>query len=152
MPLTFDVSDDAMEASMDDFNLFSTKDRQDISYAACLGSTTLIGASVGRLGMLPGLLAGAATGLAIGLLTCKRLSPVIEKKIFSNSEPLSEGELLSVLRLIREQTGVNTKSDAMYLLTQVRSVAGAGGESLSANPSACLPPRVAATQLLSKRA
>jgi hypothetical protein len=136
---------------MEDFNLFSQKDRQDISYAACLGGTTLVGAAVGRFGMLPGLLAGAATGLVIGLLTCKSLSPAIEKKIFSSTERLSEGELLSVLRVIRDQTGVQTKSEAMYLLGQARAAAAASGESIRSNQNACVPPRVAAVQLLSRR-
>ena len=137
---------------MEDFNRFSTKDRQDISYAACLGGTTLVGAAVGRFGMLPGLLAGAATGLVVGLLTCKRLSPAIERKIFSSTERLTEGELLSVLRVIRDQTGVQTKSEDMYLLSQARVAATASGESIRKSPSACLPPRVAAVQLLAQRA
>jgi hypothetical protein len=137
---------------MEDFNLFSTKDRQDISYLTCVGGTTLITASIGRIGMLPGLLAGAATGLMIGLIMCKRLSPAIERKIFSSSERLTDSELISVLRLIRDQTGVQTKSEAMYLLSQARLAAVANGGSIRESSSACLSPRVAAVQLLAQRA
>lgn len=84
--------------------------------------------------MLPGLLAGAATGLVVGLLTCKRLSPAIERKIFSSTERLTDGELLSVLRVIRDQTGVQTKSEAMYLLIQARVAAAASSESIRRMP------------------
>lgn len=136
---------------MDDFNVVSAKDRQDLSYLACVGGMALVGAAVGRFGALPGLFAGAATGLAIGLLTCKRLSPAIEKKIFSSKERLSDAELLSALRVVRDQTGVQTKSEAMYLLSQARTAAAAGGSSLQDSQNACVPPRIAAVQLLSHR-
>jgi len=135
----------------DDFNLFSPKDRQDLSYGACIGGTTLTGAAVGRFGMLPGLLAGAAVGLALGLLTCKRLSPAIEKKIFSTNERLTEAELASALRVMRDQTGVRDKSDAMFLFSQLR-VAVANGTDLRKGQNACVAPRIAASQLLSSRA
>ena len=136
---------------MDDFNLFTQKDRQDISYGACIGGSVLIGAAVGRVAMLPGLLAGAATGLAIGLLACKRLSPAIERKIFANNERLTDGELASVLKVLRDQTGVQTKSEAMYLFSQARAAASANGKNLAVRPMACVPPRMAASQLLSQR-
>lgn len=137
---------------MEDFDLFSPKDRQDLSYGACVGGSVLVGAAVGRLGMLPGLLAGAAAGLALGLLTCRRLSPAIERKIFSTHERLSEFELASVLKVLRDQTGVPTKSDAMYLFSQVRAAAAAGADNLHGTATACVPPRLAATQLLARRA
>jgi len=136
---------------MENFSVFSTKDRQDISYAACIGGTTISGMAIGRFGMLPGVVAGAMAGLALGMLTCKKLSPAIEKKLFSGTEPLSESELLSVLRVIRDQTGVQTKSEAMYLLSQARVAAAASGEKLRASQNVCVPPRVAAHQLLSRR-
>jgi hypothetical protein len=118
---------------MEDFDPLSAKDRQDVSYVACIGGTTLVGAAVGRFGGLPGLVGGAAVGLAIGLLTCKRLAPAIEKKIFSSSERLTEGEVLSAIRVIRDQTGVRSKTEARYLLSQVRAAAAASGESIRSN-------------------
>jgi hypothetical protein len=101
--------------------------------------------------MLPGLLAGAATGLAIGLLTCKRLSPAIERKLFSEHERLSEHEILQVLRVVRDETGVQTKSDAMYLLSHVRREIALKGQSISKESRSCLPARIAAHQILSRR-
>lgn len=136
---------------MDDFNLFSHQDRQDVSYGACVGGAVVLGAAVGRFVLLPGLLAGAAAGLAFGLLSCKRLAPAIEKKIFSGSEPLSEGELASVLKVLRDQTGVQSKSDVMFLFGQARAAGIARGEALRGGSVACVLPRVAAAQLLAQK-
>jgi hypothetical protein len=137
--------------SDDGFNVFSAKDRGDLSYGACIGGTTALGGAVGRFAMLPGLLAGAATGLVIGLVTCKRLAPAIERKIFSAQEQLSETELTSVLRIIRDQTGVQDKADVMYLFSQARLAAVASHGDLHAGQNICLAPRVAASKLLSER-
>lgn len=136
---------------MDDFNLLTTKDRQDMSYALCLGGATIGAVAIGRFVGLPGVIAGAATGLAIGLLTCKRLTPVIEKKLFSTTDSLTDHELLTVLRLLREETGVRSKSDAMYLLSQVKVAVLIRGEAIHNNQAACMLPRVAAAELLSRR-
>ncbi len=135
---------------MDDFLLFSAKDRQDISYVACVGGTTLTGLAVGRFGMLPGLLAGGVAGLAMGLLSCRLLAPAIEKKLFDPAERLSEQELSSVLKVIRDQTGVRDKSDAMYLLALVRH--GNAGEKGGRSAAPAVSPRAAAAALLSRRA
>lgn len=138
---------------MDDFNLFSLQDRQDISYAACIGGSVILGGMVGSFSRsTPGILIAAAVGLALGLLACKQFNPAIEKKIFSGTERLSEGELLSALRVVRDQTGVQTKSEAMYLLSQARSAAIAKGDDIRNKQNSCVPPRIAASQLLSMRA
>jgi hypothetical protein len=137
---------------MDDFNFFTNQDRQDISYAACLGGTVLVGGAVGRFGGLYGLLGGAAVGLAIGLVTCHRLSPAIEQKLFSRTAALTEQELLQTLRVLREQTGAQSKSDAMYLLSYARHAMVAQGPSINKQANACMPARAAANQLLSHRA
>lgn len=137
---------------MDDFNILTDKDKQDISYGACVGGSVLIGAAVGRFGMLPGLFAGAAAGLAFGLLSCKRLAPAIERKLFAQNERLHDHELLQALRLIRDETGVTSKADAMQLLSYVRSESAQKGQSLKNGKNTCMPMRVAASQLLSRQA
>jgi hypothetical protein len=134
---------------VENFSLFTEQDRRDISYAACIGATTLTGAAVGRFGGLPGLLAGTAAGLAFGLMTCKRIAPAIERKIFSENSRLSEAEALAALRAVREITGVKTKTDAMYLLGQARAAAARGDMRGAAQRVA---PRRAASKLLSARA
>lgn len=137
---------------MDDFNLFTEQDRQDISYGACVGGATLVGAAVGRFGMLPGLLAGAGVGLAIGLLTCRKLSPSIERKLFSKNQGLTDQELLQVLKIVRDETGAQSKSDAMYLLGYARVAMAKNGESIWGDTKSCQPIRVVANRLLSLRA
>jgi hypothetical protein len=136
---------------VDDFSVFTDKDRQDISYGACIGGMVLVGAAVGRLAMLPGLFAGAAAGLAIGLVTCKRLSPAIEQKIFSQNEKLSDFEVLHTLRVIRDETGIKTKADAMYLLSYLRSEVVPKGQAVNNGKLSCIPLRMAANQILSNR-
>jgi hypothetical protein len=136
---------------MDDFNVISEQDRHAVSYGACVGGTTLVGMAVGRFVGLQGVLAGAAVGLAYGLLTCKKLAPAIERKIFSSQERLSDVELASVLRVVRDQTGVQSKADAMYLLSQVRALAQSRPEAVQKPGNACVPPRTAAAQLLAQQ-
>lgn len=135
---------------MDDFSFFSSKDRQDISYAACVGGSFVVGLAVGRIGMLPGLLAGAAVGVAVGLLTCRKLSPMLERKIFSSDARLTDEEVLAALRIIRDEMGVTSKSDAMYLLAHARAAGRSAGGRLHPRMS-CMPPRFAASQLLTHR-
>lgn len=136
---------------MDDFNVISAQDRQAVSYGACVGGSALVGMAVGRILGLQGVLAGAAAGLAIGLISCKRLAPAIERKIFASNEQLSDSELASALRVVRDQTGVQSKSDAMYLLSQVRALATSQPAALKKAPSTCVAPRTAAAQLLAQR-
>lgn len=137
---------------MDNFNLFTPQDRQDVSYAACIGGSTAIGLAVGRFGLLPGILAGAAAGFAIGLLTCRKVSPAIERKLFSKSEKLTDQELLEVLKIVREETGIQSKSDAMYLLSHARHEMVTKGGKLKISGHACVPIRTAANQIISHRA
>lgn len=136
---------------MDDFTILTDKDKLDMSYGACVGGFIVTGAAFGRLALLPGLLTGAAVGLTVGLIACRRLSPAIERKLFSHNDQLSDQELLQALRLIRDETGVNTKSDAMFLLSQVRMESSQKGQSLFNNKTACMPMRIAANHLLSAR-
>lgn len=137
---------------MDEFEFFTQEDRQDIAYGACLGGSALVGAAVGGMtATVPGIVLFAAAGLAYGLVACKRLSPTIERKIFGANERLSEHELASVLKLIRDQTGVQTKSEAMFLFSQVRTAVRAGAVGPRSSSASCLPPRIAATRLLAQR-
>jgi hypothetical protein len=138
---------------MDDFNILTDKDKQDISYKACVGGAIMIGAAVGRFAPVQpfGVLAVAAAGLALGLLTCKRLSQAIEHKLFSQNDTLNDQELLQTLRILRDETGVASKSDAMRLLSHIRFEAYQKGQSLKYEKNACLPMKVAANQILSTR-
>lgn len=134
---------------MDDFNILTDKGRLDLTDKACVGRAILMGPAVGRLGLLSGVLAGAATGLAFGLLTCKRLSPAIEHKLVSQNERLNDQELLQALRIIRDETGVTSKSDAMRLLSYIRFEANQKRQALKHGNNACLAMKVAANQILS---
>ena len=136
---------------MDDFTFFTPEDRKDISYGACVGGTTVLWAAVGRFGMLPGLLVGAATGLAVGLITCRKISPVLERKIFSSEERFTDPELLGILKVVSDETGVRSKADAMYLFSQARLAAVTGGQTILSGNGTCQPTRVAAAQLMSRR-
>jgi len=140
-----------MPDKVDDFNVFTVEDRQSVSYGLCIAGTAVVGAAVGRIAGLSGVLVGAAGGLLWGLLVCKQVSPVIERKLLSANEELTEGELLSLIGVIRQETGVKTKSEAMYLLGQVRAVAANSGEKGLASENALIPPRAAAAQLLRER-
>jgi hypothetical protein len=69
---------------MDDFNIISEQDTRDLSYGSCVAGSALTGLAVGRILGLQGLLAGAAAGLALGLLTCRHLQEPIKRKLFSD--------------------------------------------------------------------
>ncbi|MEI8266729.1 MAG: hypothetical protein WCI59_13395 [Betaproteobacteria bacterium] len=114
---------------MDNFEIFNEKDRKDISYGACVAGSALTGVAVGRILGLQGIAAGGAAGLVIGMVTCKKVAPIIERKLM-NEEPMSEGEVASVLKLIRDETGARTKAAAMGLLAQARAAVRAAGGSL----------------------
>ena len=105
---------------MQDFTVISEQDRRDWSYLACVTGSTGIGMTTGRLLGLKGLLLGAAAGLGYGLYTCRSLREPIKKKLFSNARPLTDQELIHALRAVRLETGVQSKSDAMYLLSAAR--------------------------------
>ena len=114
---------------MDNFEIFNEKDRKDISYGACVAGSALTGVAVGRILGLKGIAAGGAAGLVIGMVTCKKVAPIIERKLM-NEEPMSEGEVASVLTKIRQETGVRTKAAAMGILAQARAAVRAAGGSL----------------------
>jgi hypothetical protein len=137
---------------MEDFFLLSPQDRQDMSYAMCVGGTGLVGVAVGRFAGLPGLLAGAIAGVAYGLLACKKLSPLIERKLFSRMDRLSDGEILQVLGVLQRDAGVSSKADGMYVLAQVRHAAATRGLDPLRPPNSCMPLRPAAAHLLAARA
>lgn len=136
---------------MDNFEVLTTEDRQQVAYAMCIGGSVLLGAAVGRLGALPGLAAGAAVGLLIGLATCRKLAPAIQRKLLSHSDALSESEVLAVLRVLRDDAGVATKHDAMYLLGRAR-VAAAGPAAQCRSQMTAAPLRVSAGEVLAQRA
>ena len=137
---------------MSDVEFLSEQDRLDMSYAGCIGGSVVLGAAVGRLGMLPGLLAGAATGLAIGLLSCKRLAPAIERKLLSDTERLSDQELVQALRVVRDLTGFQNNSDTMYLLASARTQMQANGSELMQRRKTSQLAGVAAQHLMDARA
>ncbi len=103
------------------FEFFTDKDKENMSYGACVAGATLVGAGVGRFLGLQGLLAGAGTGLVYGLIICKNLKTPIKNKIFSSNQKLTDTELSHAITVIREQTGVQSKSNALYLLGIARN-------------------------------
>lgn len=138
---------------MDDFAFFTKEDRQDSIYKACVFGTTIAGLSVGGFGgNVVTVVGGAAAGLAYGLVSCRRLSPAIEKKLFSSTERFAEGELLSVLRVIHDLTGVQKKSEALFLLIHARQAAVATGQTIRSGQKAFVAPRTAANQILARTA
>ncbi|MNG32308.1 hypothetical protein D3C84_1182920 [compost metagenome] len=69
---------------------------------------------------------------------------------FLSSERFTEGEVVAALRAMRSFTGVQNKSDAMYLLGQVRQSIAAGDLN-TVDQNACMPPQVAASMLLAQK-
>jgi len=140
----------SMDSYNEDFNLFNESDRRDVSYKLCVGGSVGLGIMVGSWAPVVGSLVGAASGLAVGMMTCKKLSPAIEKKLFTY-ESFTEKELTQVIKVVKEQTGVKNKSDAMYLLSHARVAAITKGDGLNKTGSTLIAPRAAATSLLEKR-
>jgi hypothetical protein len=103
------------------FNIFTEKDKENISYGACLGGSALTGMAVGRFVGVQGIIVGGIAGLAIGLMTCQRLTPAIKQKLFSVHTRLSDRELLQALQAVREQKPGIGKSEAMDLFAAARS-------------------------------
>jgi hypothetical protein len=136
---------------MEDFNIFSNTDKRDISYAACVGGSVLVGASIGRFAALPGLFALSAAGLVIGLFSCKRLAPAIERKIFTSNQMLNDSEIAHTLRVIRDETGIQSKSDALFLLAIVRQEVTKNPQCVANRNKSSLPMRIVASQLLTQR-
>ncbi len=137
---------------MDDFELFTQDDRNKAAYIACIGGMGAIGVAVGRFGGLHGVLLGAAVGVGYGLLACKRLAPAIERKLLSTSERLTEFELSSALKALRDQAGVKTKDDAMLLLATVRQLSAVDPSFATRPQPACMALPQAAQMLISHRA
>lgn len=107
-----------------DFNILTERDKNNVSYTACLGGSALTGMAVGRFLGLQGLLAGGAGGLVIGLMACKRLSPLIKQKFLNPNVSLTERELVESLQAVREvKPGIN-KSEALQLFAAVREEVG----------------------------
>ena len=117
------------EPALESFDIFTEKDRKDISYGACVAGAAITGVSVGRILGLQGIAAGGAAGLVVGLVTCKKVAPMIEKKLMNN-EPMSEGEVGGLLKMIRDETGSKTKAAAMNILSHMRAAVQAAGGSL----------------------
>ena len=137
-----------MQDINEDFNLFNENDRQNISFKLCLGGNVGLGIMVGSWVPVVGSLVGAASGLALGIMACKKLTPAIEKKLFTY-ESFTEKELIEVLKVVKEQSNVKTKSDAMYLLSHARVAAITKGKGL--NTKISLTPATSVDKLLEKR-
>ena len=116
------------EPALESFDIFTEKDRKDISYGACVAGAAITGVSVGRILGLQGIAAGGAAGLVVGLVTCKKVAPIIERKLMNN-EPMSEGEVGGLLKMIRDETGAKTKAAAMSVLSHMRAAVQAAGGS-----------------------
>lgn len=137
---------------MDDIEQFFTpQDRSSAAYMACVGGMGLTGAAVGRFGGLQGLFLGAAVGVAYGLLTCKKLSPIIERKFLSKHESFTDGELKQVLAVLGQVGGVQSRSEGMYVLAHVRHAVTHHPSMLSKAPSAHVPAKAGVKKLLQLR-
>src|ERR1017187_10157919 len=101
------------------FNIFTDEDKTHVSYAACLGGSALTGMAEGRFVGVEGDLVGGVVGLAIGLMTCKRLSPVIKQKLFNPEITLTERVLLESLQALREVKPGIGKSEALNLFAAI---------------------------------
>ena len=137
---------------MDDFNSLNMLDKKDISYGACVAGATVLGIAVGGFVPVIGPIAGAVTGVALGLLTFRKISPAIEQILLSKNGKLTDQELLQVLRIVLDETGVRSKSEAMYLLSHARREMASKGKRLQSGNRSCLPIKVAAKKLLSQKA
>lgn len=119
-----------MSDSDQNFELFSDSDRNKISYGACLAGWTATGAVVGGIHggvvlSLPASVIGAAGGVAWGLLTCRRLAPVIRWKLersglLGQRSELTERELVEALKAVRDLRPGVGKAEAINLLAAAR--------------------------------
>jgi len=105
---------------MDEFELFSEKDKSNIAYGACVGGMALTGAAVGRFLGLQGVMVGAVAGAAYGLMTCSKLEAPIRRKLFSSKSRFSDKELASGLAALRLREPRLSKAEAMKRFAQVR--------------------------------
>jgi hypothetical protein len=132
---------------MDDSEILE-KLKSDGSYMGCVLLFTAIPAAVGAwTRQAPVVIALGAIGLKVGLAKCEFLAPMIKKKIWSN-ESFTESEFLVTLQAMQTITGIQNKSDAMYLLSQARQSLADGDLN---EQKTCMPPRVAASMLLAQR-
>ena len=135
----------------DSFNILTDADKRDISYGACVAGSALIGAGVGRFLGLQGLLAGAGAGLVIGLMACPKLQEPIKRKIFSQNARLTDQELTQAMAVVRSETPVTSKSDAMYLLGVARQQYASNPGAFDGRRTSVPPLRSAAQQLLANK-
>ena len=109
---------------MDDFALLSEEDKQNGAYVVCVFGTTVSGLLVGAYSRSPFnmLLLGGA-GLALGLKACKLpiVQDALRTKISSSNSKLTDNEILTALRAIRQEHPGISKSDAMGILAEVRT-------------------------------
>jgi gas vesicle protein len=82
---------------------------------------TLTGLALGRFAGLQGLLVGGIAGAAYGVLTCKKLSPIIKKKLFSANEKLNDQEIVATLKIIKENNPKVSKKQALDILANVKT-------------------------------
>jgi hypothetical protein len=113
---------------MDELDNFQMFDKTD-AYELCVHGTTLVGASFGALSgagafSAPGAIAGAVVGRAIGIKACKRFAPALKEKLLSSKSSITESELSSVLKHLREENPMITKQQAIETLAEFRKSVG----------------------------
>lgn len=134
----------------ENFDIFTEEDKTSTAYAMCVAGTTIVGGAVGAATRSPiAIVVLAAAGLGYGLMACPRLAPAIKKKLLSSNAVLSDSELSQALRVVRDETGVRTKSDALAVLAQARQQLAAGGMDNGQAPQSM---RIAAIQILNHSA
>ena len=105
---------------MDNLEFLTDDDKNDISYKACVGGQTLVGAAVGGFALGFGSIAGGLVGLASGLMTCGYLAKPIRQKIFAQHARLSDFEIDKTLAAIKKMHPQLDKKQALQALAAVR--------------------------------
>jgi hypothetical protein len=107
----------------DDVELFSDKEKDEYAYRYCVGGMVATGATLGSIagGQT---IEGAAGGLIWGLLTCKKVSIIVRKKLFSSNQKLSDHEIATLLGVIKSKKPYLEKGNALKMLASIRSEVG----------------------------
>ncbi len=122
-------------------------DRSDPAYKACVTVSTAAGAIVGGattapLGALPGVLGGAAWGLAAGYVLCPFIVPAVRRKLEDGSA-FTDAEVRAAAEGLGRYAALSQASDAVSLLGILRVYATREG-----SVPACRSPVNAARQIL----
>lgn len=107
---------------MDELNIFSETDKNDVAYGVCVKVTVGIGTGLGAFatGGL-GAVAGFSAGLIMGVKLCKVIAPALKQKIFAEQKPINNEELSQVLKTIRRLDPMIGKDEALRRFAEIRT-------------------------------